>query len=102
MGIPIERIRTIMFVALSIDAIFFALSFKDLHRPLWRIPVLNNTWLFVGLAGSLILLAAALLLPPLRTMLSLTPLSVTDALLLLALGMVNLATIEVAKYWTRR
>lgn len=97
MELPIEEIRTVMFVALSLDSIFFALSFKDLHKPVWRIPLWNNQWLFGGLIVSTGLLIAALTFPPLQLLLSLTPLHAWEVGLLALLGLVNLLTIELAK-----
>lgn len=98
-GIPIEEIRTVMFVALSLDSIFFALSFKDLKQPLWKISLTNNKWLFGALSVSLLLLVAAVTFPPLKTLLSLTSLTGFEVMLLAVLGFVNLLTIEVTKHW---
>jgi Ca2+-transporting ATPase len=97
-GLPIEEIRTIMFVALSLDAIFFVFSLKSFDTPLWRINVLNNPMLLVSLVISIALLLGAVSLPPLRFMLSLTTLSAFEMLLLLGVGLFNLLTIEVAKF----
>jgi magnesium-transporting ATPase (P-type) len=91
-----------MFVALSLDSILFALSFKNLHKPLWRISLLNNKWVFLGLGASMALLITAVTLPPLRALLSLTVLSVSDVLLLVFLGVLNLLTIEGVKWWLNR
>lgn len=96
-GRPIEEVRTFMFVALSIDSIFFAFSFKDFTRPVWKIPLFSNLYLVGALVASLILLAAALVVPPLQELLSLTTLTVVEVTLLVILGIVNLATIEGAK-----
>jgi P-type Ca2+ transporter type 2C len=98
-GIDIEEIRTVMFVALSIDSIFFALSFKDLKQPLWKISIMNNKWLFGALSVSLLLLVAAVTFPPLKTLLSLTSLTGFEVMLLAVLGFINLLTIEITKYF---
>jgi Ca2+-transporting ATPase len=98
-SVPIEEIRTVLFVALSLDSIFFALSFKDLHRPIWRIALFNNKWVIVGIVASILLLMAALTLPPLQTLLSLTALAAWEVALLFVLGLFNLLTIEGVKRW---
>jgi len=102
LDLPIEEIRTIMFFALSIDSIFFAFSLKSFDQPLWKINFLSNKFLIVGLVTSVTLLICALLLPPLQILLSLTPLSLLEVLLLFGVGIVNLLTIEVSKYFLFR
>ncbi|HEY4502638.1 MAG TPA: HAD-IC family P-type ATPase [Candidatus Paceibacterota bacterium] len=98
-GVPLEEIRTIMFVALSLDAIFFTFSLKSLEQPLWRINIFSNRYLLVAFSVSLLLLLSAILFAPLRTLLSLVPLTLLDALFLLGVGLFNLFTIEVAKFF---
>ncbi|PIT91109.1 hypothetical protein COU17_02355 [Candidatus Kaiserbacteria bacterium CG10_big_fil_rev_8_21_14_0_10_49_17] len=98
MNLPIDEIRTIMFAALSLDSIFFAFSFKNLRQPIWHIPLFSNRYLLASLAISSALLVAALTLPPLRALLSLTPLTFGEIALLAGIGISNLALIEVLKY----
>ena len=101
-GTPIEEIRTVMFVALSLDSIFFALSFKNLKDPLWKINIVDNKWLFGALSVSIALLMLAITFPPLKTLLSLTALTGFEVLLLFGLGIVNLVTIELTKRFVRK
>jgi len=98
-GLPIEEIRTLMFVALSIDSIFFAFSLKSFDTPLWKINIFSNKFLIVGLVSSILLLFGALTLSPLQTLLSLTPLTPLAVALLFGIGIFNLFTIEVSKYF---
>ena len=97
-GLAIEKVRTIMFAALSMDAIFFTFSLKNLRLPLWKINPFDNRFLLVALGASLIALITALFTPFLRTLLSLEALTVIEVVLLLGIGCFNLATIEVAKF----
>ncbi len=99
LGISIEEVRTLMFVALSIDSIFFAFSFKSLHIPIWKVRFFSNRYLFVALFISIILLISSVTLPPLQKILSLTSLSFNEALFLLGIGLFNLILIEVTKYF---
>lgn len=98
-GIPIEKIRTIMFIALSVDSIFFSFSLKNLHRPVWHINPFSNRYLVVALALSIAILLAALVFAPLRTLLSLEPLSPVLVAAILGFGVMNLVIIETAKYF---
>ena len=98
LDMPIEEIRTFMFVALSLDSIFFAFSFKSLHLPIWKVPFFSNKYLFGALAISISLLILAVTFPPLQKILSLTSLTVPEAIILLGIGIFNLFVIEITKY----
>jgi Ca2+-transporting ATPase len=98
LNLPIEEIRTFMFVALSLDSIFFAFSFKSLHKPVWKVSFFDNRYLLFALCGSLGMLFGAIFLPPLQKLLSLTPLSHLEVLGLLGIGVINLLSIEIVKY----
>jgi len=95
---PIAEIQTMMFVALSLDSLFFSLSLKSFDTPIWRINPMNNKYLLGALAISILLLFLALVFPPMQTLLSLVPLTATEKFLLVVLGVLNLLTIEVLKY----
>ncbi|GMQ95322.1 MAG: cation-transporting P-type ATPase [Patescibacteria group bacterium] len=98
LDLPIEKVRTIMFVALSIDSIFFTFSIKNLHRPIWKINMFSNRYLLFALLFSITMLLAAVFLPPIQNLLSLTPLSPFELFATLAVGVFNLLVIELAKY----
>lgn len=98
LALPVAEIRTIMFVVLSLDGIFFTLSLKQLHQPLWKIDLASNTYLLFAMGMSLVLLVATLLIPALRTLLSLEVLLFRDVVLLAGVALFNLLTIESAKY----
>jgi len=95
----IEEIRTIMFIALSVDSIFFSLSIKNLHKPLWKIDLFSNKYLLFAMTISMLVLFIALAFPPLQTLLSLTPFSSNTVFLVFGLGVVNLFIIEIVKYF---
>jgi Ca2+-transporting ATPase len=97
--LPIEEIRTIIFVALSLDAIFFTFSLKSFDVPVWKINLWNNRYLLFALGSAILTLVIALVFPPLQKLLSLTSLTGAEILLLLGLGLINLFTIEIAKYF---
>ncbi|MBU0722705.1 HAD-IC family P-type ATPase, partial [Patescibacteria group bacterium] len=96
--IDIEKIRTIMFIALSVSSIFFAFSIKNLHKPIWKINPFSNKYLVFTLLANFGVLIIALVLPPLQTLLSLTPLSGNEFFLIIGIGLINLCIIEIGKY----
>ncbi len=102
LDLPIEKVRTLVFAALSITALSYALSLKDIHRPLWRIQLFNNPALIYGLLASLGILVLSLTIPPLRALLSLTPLNSNDVILLVAFAVVSVTAIEISKVVARQ
>jgi Ca2+-transporting ATPase len=100
MELPIDEIRTIMFVALSIGAMLFIFSLKSLDTPIWKINPFNNAFLLGALGISTLILVATVTVEPLRFLLSLTPITLNQALLLCGVGLFNLFTIEMVKFMT--
>ena len=97
-GMPIEEIRTIMFVGISLDALFFAFSFKSLRQPLWRVSIFNNLYMLLALAASFALLVGAVYFAPVADLLDISRLTLLDFGLLVLIGLFNLLTIEFVKY----
>lgn len=99
LGMSIEEVRTMMFVALSLDATFFIFSLKSFDKPIWKIELLSNKVLFVSVIASLSSLSITLLVGPIRDLLQLTKLSFSAVLILAFVALFNLATIETVKYF---
>ncbi len=101
-AIPIDQLRTIMFVAISLDSFFIVFSFKNFKQPIWQNissgNLLNNRYLLVALIVSVGMLVLALNVPLLMQLLSLTPLQVGDVVPVVILGLLNLLGVELAKY----
>ncbi len=97
-NLKIEEVRTMMFAALSIDSIFFALSIKSLHKPIWKENLFSNKYLILALAFSIFFLLIALFFDPIQKMLSLTDLNGIELLSLMGIGLFNLFVIEITKY----
>jgi Ca2+-transporting ATPase len=97
-GVEIDELRTIMFVAVSLDSILLAFSFKNLHQPIWHTSLFSNRYLLGGMVISLTLLGISLTWAPLMKLLSLTPLNLFDIFFLTLLGIVNIMVVEFAKY----
>lgn len=98
-GYDILHIRSIVFVGLTIDSIFYVFSCKSLRRNLWDINLLSNRFLLWFWLFGVIALLAALYLPPFQTLLKTVPLTLFDWTLLLILGLVNIVLIEATKWF---
>ncbi len=97
-GYPLEMIRTLMFIGLALDSIFFAYSLRSLRRPLWRINPVSNPFFLAGMATSMILLVVAFFFTPLANLLSLAPIGMKEVGIILMLGVINIIAIEFGKW----
>jgi len=95
--LPLKEVRTIMFVVLLLDSLFFALSLKNLRGPFWRTSLLNNRYLLFALGISILGMLLTLSIPTLRSLLSLAILQPFEILILAGVGLFNLVTIEFSK-----
>ncbi|MBU0973986.1 MAG: HAD-IC family P-type ATPase, partial [Proteobacteria bacterium] len=65
---PIDRIRTIMFVAFSFDSLFFALAIKSFRKSIWQTDLASNKFLVFAWVSSSAVVLAALFIPFMRTL----------------------------------
>jgi len=98
LNLPLDEVRTLVFVALSIDSLFFAFSLKSLTKPLWKINILGNKFLIMAWLSGMIMVVASFTVPFLRTVLHTTALNFSDFLILVGLGLFDIFLIETAKY----
>ena len=92
-------VRTMIFACLTIDSLFYVFSCKSLRRNLWHINPFSNKLLVLAWAFGVIMLIAALYLPPMQTLLKTVPLGFFDWLIVMSLGLIKLILIEVTKYY---
>jgi len=98
-GLPIDQLRSVMFLAVSIDSLFMAFSFRALSVPLWSIPFTTNKFFLGSFVISMALLFVAISIPFMQTLLSYTPLPLSWVLLTILYGLVTMIVIEVAKWF---
>lgn len=98
-GLPLKELRTIMFAGLSLDALFFAFSFKSLRKPLWKTDIFGNYYLLFALSFSFLLLMGSLYFSPIASLLGVVRLTAFDLGILVLIGLFNLTSIELAKYF---
>lgn len=96
--LSLPEIQTLMFVAVSVNCIFMGFSMKSFGTPLWKLPLLSNKFLVVSLVASSALLLAALYVPAIQTIVHVSPPSALELGMLVGFGLVNLMTIEIAKW----
>ena len=99
----IDQIRTMMFIALSVDSVFFAVSLKRLDVSILKINIFDNKYLLWAIFGSLSLLVLTFFVPFLSNILSIS-LPPIDWLVYFVLisGVYHILVIELIKYLTLR
>jgi len=93
----LDRVRTIMFVGLAIDSLFFIFAFRSLRKNFWEINPFSNKFLNISWILSWFLLLLPIYLPPLQKIFHTYPLSFSDWILLLGIGILSFALIEISK-----
>lgn len=97
-GFPIEHIRSMMFVALTLDTFFFTFSLKEFYQPIWKVSFFSNTYLLIALGVSAALLVLTFTLPLFREVFSVIALTPIEIMILVGIALFNLVIIELAKY----
>jgi Ca2+-transporting ATPase len=98
-GYEIEKTRSIIFAAISVDSVFFAFSIKNLSKSIFSINIFSNIYLVVSVLISLVFLCGALFFRPLMDLLSVVSLNFYELLLVALIGVLNVAVIEFGKYY---
>jgi len=98
-GVPLDELRTIMLAALTFDALFFAISLKDLNKPLWKINLFSNWVLVVSLVIAAVFLVAAITVPVLQELLKTTPITGLNNIILFGVALFDIIIIECTKYF---
>jgi Ca2+-transporting ATPase len=96
--LPLETLRSVMFLVVALDSLFIAFSFRKLRVPMWKIPLAANRFFIGSFAVSFALFAVVLVVPFMQTLLSYTPLPLPYLALAVGYGLVSLLVIEVGKW----
>jgi Ca2+-transporting ATPase len=94
----LQYIQTMIFAALSIDSLFYIFSCRSLRRNIWEINPFSNKFLILAWIVGIIALLAALYVPFLQNLLRTVPLGMSDWLIIIALGIIEIILIEATKY----
>ncbi len=97
--VSLPEIRTIIFAALAIDTVFYAFSCKNLRKNIWQYNPFSNLYLVGSIIFSIGMLFFAIYIPLFQNLLKTTHLNIFYWFLLLGLGVINLISIEVIKWY---
>ncbi|PIR93473.1 ATPase [Candidatus Falkowbacteria bacterium CG10_big_fil_rev_8_21_14_0_10_43_10] len=96
-GYSLIHTRSLMFAALAIDSRFFVYSCRSLRKNIWRVNLFSNKLLLLSTIIGTALLAVVFYHPALQAIFKTVPLTLFDWSLLVALGLANIAFIELGK-----
>ncbi|MAZ56290.1 hypothetical protein CL653_00670 [bacterium] len=97
LGLPIDELRSAMFLSISIDSLFIAFAFRTLSTPIWKTPFFVNRFFFTSLLLSLLFLFGAIAIPFTREILSYTPLPAFIVALTFSFAFIGFIVVEIAK-----
>ena len=97
-GRDIELTRTIIFVGLAVNSLFYVFSLRSFRQPLWRIRFWKNRRLLGAVAIGGVLVVAAVYLRPLQILLHTQALGKLEWIILTGFGILNIVAIETAKW----
>ena len=91
------QIQTIMFIAVSVDSIFLALSLKRLDKSIFHTNIFSNPLLIGAIGISVVILIIAFITPPLAAVLSLVPIPLWTLLVIPFSAAFHITIIEIVK-----
>ena len=96
---PLEVIRSVMFVGLSIDSFFYVFSCRNLRKNIWQYNPFGNQYLNLSVLCGFLMLFLAIYVPFFQKMLKTAGLGLFEWTVIVAFGLLNLVLIEIAKWF---
>lgn len=93
----LEKTRTMVTVLLCLESLFLSLSLRSFKKRIFRKDIFNNGWLTGALAVSFVMILLAVYTEPLQHLLSLTPLSLNEWLMILFANICEIVLIDAFK-----
>lgn len=96
--LPLEELRSVMFLIVALDSLFLSFAFRSLTLPFWRVPLKNNVVFIGSFIISACLFVGVLSVPFLQEMLRYEPIPLKDWFFVLGFSTATLILVEVAKW----
>lgn len=97
-GYDLGYARTMMFAALSLETIVIVFSLRSYRHLVFQMSLFKNRFLIWSVAAALTFTLVAVYWAPIRNLLSLVPLGISDWLILSVIIVIKLIVIEFYKY----
>lgn len=96
--LPLEELRSVMFLIVALDSLFISFAFRSLTVPLWKVPLTSNLVFLGSFAVSACLFVGVLYVPFLQEVLQYQPIPAEDWFFVLGFSVLTLTTVEIAKW----
>ncbi len=95
--------RSVVFASFAINSIVYIFAYRSMHKPLFRMNKLTtNKPLIWAVAAGFLTVAVAFLIPGLRTLLGIVPLSLQEWMLVVGIATTLLIFVEIGKVISNR
>ena len=94
--------RTFIFASFGSYTLFLAFSVRSLDKSIFKYPVFSNHYMVAGVGIGIILMAVAIYVPFMRSLLKTTPLPFFWLLGVVLIGLLNILAVEFGKWIFRR
>lgn len=94
----ISYAQTVVFIALGLTTLNYAFSIQNFKKPIWEIHFWKNKYLIGAYLIGIILLAAAIYLPPLKLILKTQSLGLLEWIIAWGVSILNIILIEITKW----
>jgi len=98
-NLDINYIRTLIFLYLGVNGLFYIFSLRSLNTHLWRINFFSNKYLLGGVLISFALMLLGIYWGPLQTILSTVYLGFMEWTLIISLSLLTIFMMEVVKHF---
>ena len=99
--VEIELVRSVTMTQMVMFQFFHVLNSRSMHRSAFRMPLTGNPFLFIAVAGAVVAQIGVLHLPFMQDLFSTTPLSLEQWGIVVGVGSLVLAFVEVEKFFLR-
>ena len=101
-GFAEDLVRTFIFASFGSYTLFLAFSVRSLDKSIFKYPVFSNRYLVAGVGIGLILMAVAIYVPFMQSLLNTTPLPFYWLVGVVIIGLLNILAVEFGKWIFRR
>ncbi len=95
--------RSMVFASFAVNSMVYIFAYRSLQKPLWQMaPLKENPWLVWSVIAGLTTALIAFLVPGLRTVLGIVPLSLGEWGVIMGIALLLLAIVEIVKLIANR
>lgn len=98
-SLPVEHVQTLIFAGLGLDTFFYIYAIKNLRKSIFSYNIFSNRLLVGATIIGVGLMLAAIYIPWLNSVLETVPLTMTDWVIIISLGLTKLLGVEIVKWW---